>query len=244
MILVGGILSNPVKKAPRQVFFTFLHQFGCSSRHPSVWSKYSDRTRPHPKWWFRKGNALISGKSMWVKFFNLGRSVMNGQDVATFVPSIYPILIVHKIVEILRCGIIWHCYPPHWAREHHFMASYDFWWFYSLLLCNYTVYRSCVWSFGTDFLLDLESFRKLIDKLVKRPWFSVLHSFHTCICHRLLCRSSADLRPSFAGLSSALVAAAAGTSPAAREISSVPAECYWTSENRSSLCSYIYIKYT
>ena len=26
-----------------------------------VWSNYSDLTRPHPKWWFSKGNPLISG---------------------------------------------------------------------------------------------------------------------------------------------------------------------------------------
>ena len=29
----------------------------------SVWSNYSDLTRPHLKWWFSKGNPLISGKS-------------------------------------------------------------------------------------------------------------------------------------------------------------------------------------
>jgi len=27
-----------------------------------IWSNYSDLTRPHPKWWLRKGNPLISGK--------------------------------------------------------------------------------------------------------------------------------------------------------------------------------------
>ena len=26
---------------------------------------FSDLTRPHPKWWFSKGNPLISGKSAW-----------------------------------------------------------------------------------------------------------------------------------------------------------------------------------
>ena len=29
---------------------------------PLFWSNYSDLTRPHPKWWFSKGNHLISGK--------------------------------------------------------------------------------------------------------------------------------------------------------------------------------------
>ena len=38
-----------------------------------VWSNYSDLTRPHPKWWFSKGNPLISGKSRLVKYYNLTR---------------------------------------------------------------------------------------------------------------------------------------------------------------------------
>ena len=29
----------------------------------TIWSNYSDLTRPHPKCWFGKGNPLISGKS-------------------------------------------------------------------------------------------------------------------------------------------------------------------------------------
>ena len=37
-------------------------------------SNYSDLTRPHPKWWFSKGNPLISGKSGLVKYCNLTRS--------------------------------------------------------------------------------------------------------------------------------------------------------------------------
>ena len=36
-----------------------------------IWSNYSDLTRPHPKWWFSKGNPLISGKSRVVKYYNL-----------------------------------------------------------------------------------------------------------------------------------------------------------------------------
>ena len=39
-----------------------------------IWSNYSDLTRPHPKWWFSKGNPLISGKSRLVKYYNLTRS--------------------------------------------------------------------------------------------------------------------------------------------------------------------------
>ena len=41
-----------------------------------IWSNYSDLTRPHPKWWFSKGNPLISGKSRLVKYYNLARSMV------------------------------------------------------------------------------------------------------------------------------------------------------------------------
>ena len=34
-----------------------------------IWSSYSDLTRPHPKWWYSKGNPLISGKSGLVKYW-------------------------------------------------------------------------------------------------------------------------------------------------------------------------------
>ena len=44
----------------------------------SIWSNYSDLTRPHPKWWFSKGNSLISGKSRLVKYNNLARSMVIG----------------------------------------------------------------------------------------------------------------------------------------------------------------------
>ena len=48
---------------------------GTSSLHFDswFWSNYSDLTRPHPKWWFSKGNPLISGKSRLVKYYNLAR---------------------------------------------------------------------------------------------------------------------------------------------------------------------------
>ena len=42
------------------------------------WSNYSDLTRPHPKWWFSKGNSLISGKSGLVKYYNLTRCLKFG----------------------------------------------------------------------------------------------------------------------------------------------------------------------
>ena len=38
-----------------------------------IWTNYNDLSRGHPKWWFSKGNLLISGKSRLVKYYNLAR---------------------------------------------------------------------------------------------------------------------------------------------------------------------------
>ena len=46
---------------------------GREGRGDYIWANYSDLTRPHPKWWFSKGNPLISGKSRLVKYYNLAR---------------------------------------------------------------------------------------------------------------------------------------------------------------------------
>ena len=43
----------------------------------SIWSNYNDLTRPHPEWWFSKGNPLISGKARLVKYYNLARSMIS-----------------------------------------------------------------------------------------------------------------------------------------------------------------------
>ncbi len=51
---------------PKPNFFNFL------AIH-KIWPIYSDLTRPHPKWWFSRGNPLISGKSRLVKYYNLPR---------------------------------------------------------------------------------------------------------------------------------------------------------------------------
>ena len=40
-----------------------------------ILANYSDLTRPHLKWWFGKGNPLISGKSGLVKYNNLTRNI-------------------------------------------------------------------------------------------------------------------------------------------------------------------------
>ncbi len=52
---------------------------GIMQRHESgiIWSNYSDLTRPHPKWWFSKGNPFISGKSRLVKSLNLASFHLN-----------------------------------------------------------------------------------------------------------------------------------------------------------------------
>ena len=57
LIIVFILLMEEIRRAPVEV----------------VWSNYSDLTRPHPKWWFSKGNPLISGKSRLVKYYNLTR---------------------------------------------------------------------------------------------------------------------------------------------------------------------------
>ncbi len=54
---------------------------------PLFWSNYSDLTRPHPKWWFSKGNHPISGKGSAVKYYNLARLFMNWQQKQRLVKS-------------------------------------------------------------------------------------------------------------------------------------------------------------
>ena len=41
----------------------------------TIWWNYSDLTRPHPKWWFSKGNHLISGKLRLVKYYNFSHTI-------------------------------------------------------------------------------------------------------------------------------------------------------------------------
>ena len=53
-----------------------VNHISCGKKQPKhlVWSNFGDLTRPHPKWWFSKGNPLISRKSGLVKYYNLTRS--------------------------------------------------------------------------------------------------------------------------------------------------------------------------
>ena len=48
-----------------------VHRICTEYNYHLGWSNYSDLTRPHPKWWFSKGNPLISGKSRLVICYNL-----------------------------------------------------------------------------------------------------------------------------------------------------------------------------
>ncbi len=61
------------EKTPEIPCFFKKHQWPVEQT--IIWSNYSDLTRPHPKWWFSKGNPLISGKSRLVKYYNLARII-------------------------------------------------------------------------------------------------------------------------------------------------------------------------
>ena len=69
--------KSPKSKTPHSSFCPFFPS--CLTKNKRrillyiVWSNYSDLTRPHPKWWFSKGNPLISGKSGLVKYYILTR---------------------------------------------------------------------------------------------------------------------------------------------------------------------------
>ena len=65
-----------------------------------ICSNYSDLTRHHPKWWFSKGNPLISGKSRLVKYYNLARCI----DICIFI--IFDFLGIGPIPKISE-GVGW-----------------------------------------------------------------------------------------------------------------------------------------
>ncbi len=81
MIFSSGFPTTPGSYSPFLDIGTFFFVFfnGGKKRdekQTSIWSNYSDPTRPiSPKWWFSKGNPLISGKSRLVKYYNLARSM-------------------------------------------------------------------------------------------------------------------------------------------------------------------------
>ena len=75
LALTVGIHKNLVHFETHNFFMIFQ---SLQSNKPIVWSNYSDLTRPHPKWWFSKGNPLISGKSRLMKYYNLARIVNPG----------------------------------------------------------------------------------------------------------------------------------------------------------------------
>ena len=56
---------------PLKNIFMKFHECLSISKPSSVWSNYSDLTRPHPNLWFSKGIPLLSGTSRLVKYHNL-----------------------------------------------------------------------------------------------------------------------------------------------------------------------------
>ena len=59
------------------------------NKNTKFWSNYSDLTRPHPKWWFSKGNPLISGKSSLVKYYNLARKLWASLSLGGFMGDVF-----------------------------------------------------------------------------------------------------------------------------------------------------------
>ena len=67
-------------------------------------------TRPHPKWWFSKGNPLISGKSRLVKYCNLARMLckiffFSISQVGTFSKGSMSVLRFAKTKSLSLVGI-------------------------------------------------------------------------------------------------------------------------------------------
>ena len=72
-----------------------------------IWSNYSDLTRPHPKWWFSKGNPLISGTSRFVKYYNLARLMIC--SMTFFGSGLQPLVVCrdafHLKIQLERLGL-------------------------------------------------------------------------------------------------------------------------------------------
>ena len=61
-----------------------------------IWANYNDVSRGHPKWWFSKGNPLISGKSRLVKYYNLARFIKEGANLWKLFDEIWPEILALK----------------------------------------------------------------------------------------------------------------------------------------------------
>ena len=73
VLFVHFLRDEKTRSLIRKVVKAYLHDEIFLKFWDDFWSNYSDLTRPHPKWWFSKGNPLISGKSRSVKYYNLAR---------------------------------------------------------------------------------------------------------------------------------------------------------------------------
>ena len=113
--------------------------------------------RPHPKWWFSKGNPLISGKSRLVKYYNLARS-MNHRSRYLFMilkedgrynQEVLKILIFRRfvvwlwprIIAVLHFVVLQKLKQRCWIQLH--MWSNKIWWESTLSLCQQ---MSVVWG--------------------------------------------------------------------------------------------------
>ena len=94
-----------------------------------IWSNYSDLTRPHPKWWFSKGNHPISGKSRLVKYYNLAR-LYGG----LYCPVAFGIILSHEI-RIHGTGNIYLRWLAGFLNHQQYVAILDFQNFRAKVVC-------------------------------------------------------------------------------------------------------------
>ena len=72
-----GVSCTCMMQYPRRIRYNLTDNINVVMLMGWIWSNYSDLTRPiFPKWWFSKGNPLISGKSRLVKYYNLARWII------------------------------------------------------------------------------------------------------------------------------------------------------------------------
>ena len=90
-----------------RVFFTLGASTYVLIFSEKIWSNYSDLTQPHPKWWFTKGNPLISGKSRLVKYYNLARKMIQfDTSHVMFLDQLGETLTAHPRVLRFCCDLL------------------------------------------------------------------------------------------------------------------------------------------
>ena len=122
-----------------------------------IWSNYSDLTRPHPKWWFSKGNPRISRKSRLVKYYNLARYILYIYDIAL---TLYVVHVLAPPPNIQRQCAIRRCHPRStnpevpWCVVCNVAIGWNCW--RAKALCSFS--RSLVWwkKFGYPQISSLD----------------------------------------------------------------------------------------